>query len=227
MSNIADNIQRIQERIAAAAERAGRGVDEITLVAVSKTVEPGRVEQALSAGLTLFGESKIQEARAKIPLISGRARWHMVGHLQSNKARDAVELFELIHSVDTVKLAGELNKWAEHAGKTQPILLEVNVSGEASKFGLKPDALEEALRQISALPRLEVQGLMTIAPYAEDAGKARPYFRQLYDLRDQFGLTHCSMGMTHDFEVAIEEGATLVRIGTAIFGERNKDETAG
>ena len=141
----------------------------------------------------------------------------MVGHLQSNKARDAVELFELIHSVDSVSLATELNKWAERAGKTQAILLEVNVSGEASKFGLKPEDVAGVLDQINALPRIEVRGLMTIPP----AGKeARSFFRQLREMRDQLGLTELSMGMSHDFEVAIEEGATMVRIGTAIFGER-------
>lgn len=217
---IAQNLQRVRERIAAAAARAGRSPDEITLIAVTKTVEPERVEQALAAGLTVLGESKVQEAKVKIPLVSSRVHWHMIGHLQTNKARDAVTLFELIHSVDSVKLAAELNKWAERAGKTQPILLEVNVSGEASKFGLKPDALEAAIEQINAMPRIEIRGLMTIAPFAEDVQKIRPYFRLLRELRDRFSLPHLSMGMTHDFEVAIEEGATMVRIGTAIFGER-------
>jgi pyridoxal phosphate enzyme (YggS family) len=219
VDEIALNLQRLRERIGAAAARAGRNPDEIKLVAVTKTVEPERVEQALAAGLSVFGESKVQEAKAKIPLVSGRARWHMIGHLQTNKAREAVTLFELIHSVDSVKLAAELDKWAARAGKTQPILLEVNVSGEASKFGLKPDALEAALEQINALPRLEVRGLMTVPPAGKDA---RPFFWQLRELRDRLGLTELSMGMTHDFEVAIEEGATMVRIGTAIFGERKK-----
>jgi len=190
------------------------------LIAVTKTVEPERVEQALAEGLTMLGESKVQEAKAKIPVVSSRARWHLIGHLQSNKAREAVTLFELIHSVDSLKLAVELNKWAERAGKTQAILLEVNVSGEASKFGLKPDMVESVLREINALPRLEMQGLMTIAPYTEDVREARPFFRRLRELRDGLGLRHLSMGMTHDFEIAIEEGATMVRIGTAIFGER-------
>ncbi len=218
------NIQNVRARITAAAQRAGRNPGEIALVAVTKTVEPERVEQALATGLTVFGESKVQEAKAKIPVVSSRARWHMIGHLQTNKARDAVALFELIHSVDSVKLAAELDKWAERAGKTQPILLEVNVSGEASKFGLKPDALEAALEEINAMPRLEVQGLMTVAPFAEEAEKARPYFRKLRELRDRLALTHLSMGMTHDFEVAVEEGATIVRLGTAIFGARRKHD---
>jgi len=169
-----DNLEQIRTRIAAAAARAGRSADEVTLVAVSKKIEPDRIVTALDAGQMIFGESKVQEAKAKIPLLPGRARWHMVGHLQSNKAREAVELFELIHSVDSVKLAGELSKWAERAGKTQSILIEVNVAGEASKFGVKPDAVAAMLEEINRLPRLEVAGLMTIAPYSDDAGKARP-----------------------------------------------------
>ena len=224
MGDITHNINLIQQRIRAAAERAGRRPEGIALIAVSKTVEPEGVEAALAAGQTLFGESKIQEARAKIPLVSGRAHWHMIGHLQTNKARDAVALFEVIHSVDSVKLAVELNKWAERAGKTQAILLEVNVSGEASKFGLKPEDLKSTVAEISQLARLETQGLMTIAPYVEEAEKARPCFRRLRELRDGLGLRELSMGMTHDVEVAIEEGATMVRIGTAIFGERRRHE---
>jgi pyridoxal phosphate enzyme (YggS family) len=224
VSEVVHNINQIRERIRSAAERGGRRPEDVTLVAVSKTVEPERVEMALAAGQTLFGESRVQEAKAKIPLVSGRAHWHMLGHLQTNKAREAVGLFEVIHSVDSVKLAVELSKCAERAGKTQAILLEVNVSGEASKFGLKPEDLEFTLTEINRLPRLEVQGLMTIAPYAEEREKARPFFRRLRDLRDGLNLRELSMGMTHDFEVAIEEGATLVRVGAAIFGERKRHE---
>jgi len=224
VGDITHNINLIQQRIRAAAEWAGRRPEGIALIAVSKTVEPEGVEAALAAGQTLFGESKIQEARAKIPLVSGRAHWHMIGHLQTNKARDAVALFEVIHSVDSVKLAVELNKWAERAGKTQAILLEVNVSGEASKFGLKPEDLKSTVAEINRLARLETQGLMTIAPYLEEAEKARPCFRRLRELRDALGLRELAMGMTHDVEVAIEEGATMVRIGTAIFGERRRHE---
>ncbi len=224
MGDITYNINLIQQRIRAAAERAGRRPEGIALIAVSKTVEPEGVEAALAAGQTLFGESKIQEARAKIPLVSGRAHWHMIGHLQTNKARDAVALFEVIHSVDSVRLAIELNKWAERAGKTQAILLEVNVSGEASKFGLKPEDLKSTVAEINQLARLETQGLMTIAPYVEEAEKARACFRRLRELRDALGLRELSMGMTHDFAVAVEEGATMVRIGTAIFGERRRHE---
>src|SRR5271170_6182068 len=224
VSEVAYNINQIRERVGFAAERAGRRSEDVTLVAVSKTVEPERVEAALAAGQTLFGESKVQEAKAKIPLVSGRAHWHMIGHLQTNKAREAVALFEVIHSVDSVKLAAALSKCAELAGKTQAILLEVNVSGEASKFGLKPEDLEFTLTEINRLPRLEVQGLMTIAPFVEEKQKARPYFRRLRELRDALSLRELSMGMTHDFEVAIEEGATLVRVGAAIFGERKRHE---
>jgi hypothetical protein len=220
MSDLSDRIAMVQHRIAQAAQRAGRDVADITLVAVTKKVPPEIVDEAVAGGLRLFGESKVQEARAKIPLVSGRAHWQMIGHLQSNKARDAVMLFELIHSVDTVHLALELNKWADRAGKTQEILLEVNVAGEKSKFGMPPDEVESAVEQIGAMNRLRVRGLMTIAPFVEDVENVRPYFRRLRALRDRLGLEELSMGMTHDFEAAIEEGATLVRVGTAIFGER-------
>lgn len=225
MTRIAANIAATQTRVAAAAQRAGRDPAAVQLIAVTKTVSPEQLAEAVAAGLSVFGESKVQEARAKIPLVTGRARWHMIGHLQTNKARDAVALFEVIHSVDSLKLAVELDKWAERAGKTQPMLLEVNVSGEASKFGLKLEDVEAAVEQMNKLPRLEVRGLMTMAPFFEEAGKARPFFRQLRELRDRLGLMELSMGMTHDFEVAIEEGATMVRVGTAIFGERIKAET--
>ena len=218
MTELAATIHRLQDRIRA----SGR---EITLLAVTKTIPPERVDAALAAGITVFGENKIQEAKAKIPLVSSRAHWHFIGHLQSNKARDAVELFELIHSVDSVKLAGELDKWAAHAGKTQPILLEINVAGEAQKFGIKPEDLPATLAQINQLSRLDVRGLMTVPPYCEEAEKVRPYFRRLRELRDAAGLCELSMGMSHDFEIAIEEGATIVRVGTAIFGERKKHES--
>jgi PLP dependent protein len=226
VTELEQSLSAVRERVAAAAERARRNPDAVIIVAVTKAIAPERVEEARAAGLTVFGENKVQEAKAKIPLVSSRARWHMIGHLQTNKARDAVALFELIHSVDSVKLAGELDKCAGRAGKTQPILLEINVSGEASKSGLKHEDLAAALEQISALPRIEIRGLMTMAPFTEDIEKARPHFRRLRELRDEmenrFGvrLPELSMGMSHDFEAAVEEGATMVRIGTAIFGER-------
>jgi pyridoxal phosphate enzyme (YggS family) len=224
MDSLRANLDQVRGRIAAATQRAGRRTDEVMLVAVSKTVAPERIDEALALGISTFGESKVQEAKAKIPLVSSRARWHFIGHLQTNKARDAVELFELIHSVDSLKLAAELNKCAEHAGKRLAVLLEINVSGGARKFGIKPEDLNGMLGQIAALPRLEVQGLMTLAPFAEDVEKARPYFRRLRELRNAVGLRELSMGMSNDFEVAIEEGATIVRIGTAIFGERTRHE---
>ncbi|HTS18333.1 MAG TPA: YggS family pyridoxal phosphate-dependent enzyme [Verrucomicrobiae bacterium] len=227
MSGVSDNIKVVERRIQSAAERTGRNPASVVLICVSKTIEPGAIEEAVRAGATIFGESKVQEAKAKIPLVSGRAHWHMIGHLQSNKARDAVALFDVIHSVDSLRLAEELNKWAEQAGKTQAVMLEVNVSGESSKFGLKPEDLESTFTSVNRLPRVEARGLMTVAPFTEEAEAARPYFRRLRELRDGLGLTELSMGMSHDFEVAIEEGATMVRVGTAIFGERKAAGRAG
>ena len=224
MNELADNLERIRARIAAACQRAGRDVGEVLLLGVTKTVPPETIDMAVSAGLTTFGENKIQEAKAKIPLVSGRAHWHFIGHLQSNKAREAVGLFDLIHSVDSLKLAGELDKWAAHTGKHQPILLEVNVAGEASKHGLRPEDVPGAMAQINRLVHLEVRGLMTIPPFTANPEQARPYFKQLQTLRDQLGLPELSMGMSHDFEVAIAEGATIVRVGAAIFGERKRHE---
>ena len=225
---MAGNLQRIQERMAAACARAGREPGSVTLLAVSKTQPPEAVSEAARLGLTLFGENKVQEGKAKIPLCPGKLRWHMIGHLQSNKCRDAVELFEMVQSVDSLSLAEELNKRAEQAAKTLPILLEVNIVGEASKFGYQPERLLAELAQLNALPRLEVHGLMTIPPWAPEAEKVRPVFRQLRELKQRCEealgapLPHLSMGMSGDFEVAIEEGATIVRIGTALFGERRR-----
>ena len=226
MNELADNLDRIRARIATACQQAGRDVGDVLLLGVTKTVLPEAVDAAVAAGLTTFGENKIQEAKAKIPEVSNRARWHFIGHLQSNKAREAVALFDLIQSVDSVKLAGELDQWAERAGKTQPILLEVNVAGEASKHGLRLEDVAAAVTEINRLAHLEVRGLMTIPPYAVDPEQARPFFRQLRTLRDRLRLPELSMGMSHDFTVAIEEGATIVRIGAAIFGERKRHEFA-
>lgn len=209
MTDLTVRIEDLRQRIPAG----------VTLLAVTKTVPPERVDAALNAGITVFGENKVQEAKAKIPLVSSRAHWHFIGHLQTNKARDAVELFELIHSVDSVKLAGELDKWAERAGKTQPILLEVNLAGEASKFGIKPEDLPATLAPIREFSHLDVRGLMTVPPVKD----ARPHFRRLRELRDATGLRELSMGMSHDFEMAIAEGATLVRIGTMLFGGKVLD----
>ncbi|HEY2082978.1 MAG TPA: YggS family pyridoxal phosphate-dependent enzyme [Verrucomicrobiae bacterium] len=224
--SLAENLDSIQQRIRAACDRAGRAPDSVTLLAVTKGQPPEVVNEAGKLGLVFFGENKIQEAKAKIPLCAGRLRWHFIGHLQTNKCRDAVELFEMIQSVDSLHVAQEISKRADLAGKTMPILLEVNLAGEASKFGYRPDAVEAELNQINALPRIEVHGLMTVPPWTANAENVRPVFRQLRELKQRCEqilgapLPHLSMGMTGDFEVAIEEGATMVRIGTALFGAR-------
>jgi pyridoxal phosphate enzyme (YggS family) len=224
--DLAANLHQVQQGIAAACARAGRDPASVALLAVTKTHPPETVAEAARLGLTLFGENKVQEAKAKIPLCPGKVRWHMIGHLQTNKCRDAVELFEMVQSVDSLHLAEELNRRAEQAGKTLPILLEANIVGEASKFGYPPEKLLAQLDQLNALPRLEIHGLMTIPPWSPLPERARPVFRKLRELKQQCEqllgapLPHLSMGMTGDFEVAIEEGSTMVRIGTALFGER-------
>jgi hypothetical protein len=222
----AENLNSIRQRIAAACARAGRGENSVTLLAVSKSHPPETIQAAVDCGQWLFGENKIQEAKAKIPLCPGRARWQFIGHLQSNKVRDAVELFEMIQGVDSLDIAREISKRAEQAARTMPVLLEVNVAGEASKFGYPPERLLAELNALNSLPKIEIHGLMAIPPYAPVAEKSRPYFQRLRGLKADCEkilgapLPHLSMGMSGDFEVAIEEGATLVRIGTALFGER-------
>jgi len=226
VSELQANLTRIRSRIDQACERSGRQPDSVRLMAVSKNQLPERVAEAVSAGLTLFGENRIQEAKVKIPLCPGQLEWHFIGHLQSNKSRDAVSLFQVVQGVDSLALAEELQKQALKQARSLPILLEVNVSGESSKFGWNPDRLLAELMQLNALTRLEVHGLMTIAPYAVDPEQVRPIFRRLRELRDRCtdllgaSLPVLSMGMSGDLEVAIEEGATLVRVGTALFGER-------
>lgn len=221
-----ENLALVRSRMQEACCRAGREANSVRLLAVSKTHPAETIREAVAAGLTDFGENKVQEARVKIPNAPRQAHWHFIGHLQSNKCRDAVELFEMIHSVDSLGLAQEINKRAAQLGKTMPILLEVNVAGERSKFGYPPEQMLAELKAINALPRLEIHGLMTIPPFTLVAEKSRPYFRQLRELKARAEailgapLLHLSMGMSGDFEVAIEEGATLVRIGTALFGER-------
>lgn len=223
---LAANWENVQVRMRQACARADRDPASVTLVAVSKNQPPAVVRAAADLGLTLFGENRVQEAKAKIGLCPSRLRWHMIGHLQSNKCRDAVHFFEMIQSVDSLALAQEINKWAEKSARRMKILLEVNLAGEASKFGYRPTTLLTELKAINDLPRLEIHGLMTMAPWTPEPEKVRPVFRQLRELRTQCDqilgapLPHLSMGMSGDFEVAIEEGATLVRIGTALFGER-------
>ena len=226
--SLADNLEIVQQRIKAACERAGRKRDSVLLLAVSKTHPPETIRAAADCGQVFFGENKVQEARAKIPLCPGKLRWHFIGHLQSNKCRDAVELFELIQSVDSLPLAREINKRAEQAAKRMPVLLEVNVAGEASKFGYAPEKLLAELKELNALPRLELHGLMTVPPWMSEPERGRPHFRRLRELKAEgeqilgAPLPHLSMGMSDDFEIAIEEGATIVRIGTALFGPRAK-----
>lgn len=233
MSELQENLTRIRSRIDQACERSGRQPDSVRLMAVSKNQLPERVAEAVSAGLTLFGENRIQEAKVKIPLCPGQLEWHFIGHLQSNKSRDAVSLFQVVQGMDSLALAEELQKQALKQARSLPILLEVNVSGESSKFGWNPDRLLAELLQLNALTRLEVHGLMTIAPYAVDPEQVRPIFRRLRELRDRCtdllgaSLPVLSMGMSGDLEVAIEEGATLVRVGTALFGERPRRTEAG
>ena len=224
--DLSANFESIHQRIHAACARVGRDPGSVTVVAVSKGHPPEAVRAAADAGQMLFGENKVQEAKAKIPLCPGRLRWHMIGHLQSNKCRDAVHFFQMIESVDSLALAEEIAKVADKQATTVPVLLEVNVAGEASKFGYPPARLLEELARVNALRRIEIHGLMTVAPWSPDPEKVRPIFRQLRELKQRCEellgapLAHLSMGMSGDFEVAIEEGATIVRIGTALFGSR-------
>jgi PLP dependent protein len=228
MTEIEQNLIEIRDRIAAAAGRCGRDPATIELIAVSKTFPADFVREAWQAGQTVFGESRVQEAAAKIPDLPGAIHWHFIGHLQKNKVRRALPLFECFHSVDSTDLAQAIDRIAAEDGFFPRVLLEVNVAGEASKFGFSPEALEREAEALLGLPRLQIEGLMTIAPYHDDPEKSRPHFRALRELRDRlaektgapFGTL--SMGMSGDFEVAVEEGATLVRVGSSIFGTRPK-----
>ena len=232
--SIADNIAEIHERIARAAARVGRNPDSITLMAVSKTVEPERIKEAYAAGLRVFGENRVQEFESKSAALSDLkdAQWHLIGHLQSNKAKKAAELFHAVDSVDSVRLAEKINQAAVEANKKLGILIEIKVGQEESKAGIPLDSpeLEALLRAAPQLENLQIRGLMTVPPFTDDPEGARPYFRLLRDLRDKIAarklpaiqMDVLSMGMSHDFEVAIEEGSTCVRVGTAIFGARRK-----
>ncbi len=220
----------IQQGIRAACDRCDRESNSVTLLAVTKSQPPEMVRAAADLGLTLFGENKVQEAKAKIPLCPSRLRWHFIGHLQSNICRDTIGLFDMIQSVDSLPLAQEISKRAEQAARTLPVLLEVNVAGEASKFGYPPERLLAELKAIGALPRIEIHGLMAVPPWSAEPEKSRPHFRRLRELKLEcervlgIPLPHLSMGMSGDFEVAIEEGATMVRIGTALFGPRSRSK---
>jgi len=227
-TQISANIDSIKQRIATAAQRAGRDPLSIKLMAVTKTVEPELIGNAIEAGLTMLGENYVQEAKDKIAIIGDRAQWHMIGHLQTNKAKYAVKLFDCVHSVDRLELAQELDKRAGQINRKLNVLIEVN-SGEQSKSGIDKTQALELIKQVAHLPNLAVRGLMTMAPYSDNPENSRPYFKALCDLRydiDRAGIAgismeELSMGMTDDFEVAIEEGATIIRIGRAIFGKRH------
>ncbi len=216
-------IAALEARIAAACARAGRAREDVRLVAVSKTFPATDVDHAIAAGMTDLGENKVQETRDKKPLVSGpverHIRWHLIGHLQSNKARDAVRLFDVIQAVDSIELAEKIARAAESAGKRQEVLLQVNIGRELQKSGAAPESVPELARRMAAIPNLHLTGLMAIPP-AGEAEAMRPYFRELRAMREDLGLTELSMGMTDDFEVAIEEGATIIRVGRAIFGSR-------
>jgi len=226
MPTPAENLEIVRSRIASAATRAGRDPAKVELVAISKTHPAGLVREVAEAGQELFGESRVQEALVKIPELLGRLRWHFIGHLQANKVRKALPLFELIHGVDTMEIARDIDRIAAELGLHPRVLLEVNVSGEGSKHGFTPEALERGLEELLALPRLQVEGFMAMAPLAPEAEASRPFFAALRKLRDrlaaQAGIPFptLSMGMSGDYEVAVEEGATLVRVGSAIFGGR-------
>src|SRR3984957_15979172 len=224
--NVADNLHAVRTEIAESEQTSGRSPGSVELVAVSKTHPPELIRQAVEAGQLLFGENRIQEAKAKIPELPAKLRWHLIGHLQSNKIRQALPLFEMIHGVDSVELVDEVQRIALDLGLFPRVLLQVNVAGESSKFGFAPERLLSELERISRAERVQVEGLMTIPPLASNPENSRRYFVQLRQLRDRlekefrFPLPQLSMGMSGDYRIAVEEGATLVRVGTAIFGER-------
>jgi len=214
------NLEAVHQRVARACERAGRKPDDVLLIAVSKTVEIERIQLAVTAGVQALGENRVQEAKDKVAALGRPVPWHLIGSLQTNKARDAVELFDWIHSVDREELARELDRRAHQRERRVKILVQVNVGEEPQKGGVHPAVLKGLLESLTTLSSLDVRGLMCIPPAAETAEASRPWFKRLRELRDAASLEHCSMGMSGDFEVAIEEGATMVRVGTAIFGPR-------
>ena len=226
MSQISDNLINIHSRMQDAAHRVGRQVLDVRLVAVSKTYPPAVIQEAWNAGQHVFGENRVQDALPKIAELPAKAEWHFIGHLQSNKIRKALPAFTLIHGVDNREIAIQINRIAGEMSLTANVLLEINVSGEATKFGFSPADLRENLEGLLCLPNIRINGLMTMAPYSEDPETARPVFTKLRILRDELAaktgqaLRELSMGMSGDFEVGIEEGATIVRIGSSIFGHR-------
>ncbi len=224
--SIENRLKQIRLRIQNACARVDRSPDDVRLLAVSKTHGPEHIREAVACGLTVFGENRVQEAKQKIPMCQNRIAWHMVGHLQNNKVRVAVPLFQMIHSVDSLKLLKAVDKACESIGFVMPVCLETNVAGESSKYGFVPEAVPEVLKAANGMMHVDVVGLMTIPPITEDPEGSRHWFRCLREFRDQwrdqtgFALTELSMGMSHDFEIAIEEGATWIRLGTIVFGKR-------
>ena len=229
--SVAENIERVRERIHHACRRSGRAVEDVRLIAVSKTMPAESIRQAYAAGLREFGENRVQEAAAKRKeLTDVDAVWHLIGHLQSNKARLACGLFDFIHSVDSLHLAERIDREAAALGRKMPVLIEVHLGEESSKFGVEEGELVRLAEHVGALPSLELRGLMTLPPFFDDPQQVRPFFRRLRELARRIeaqelagvSMRELSMGMSHDFEIAIEEGATIVRVGTAIFGERKR-----
>jgi len=230
MSTISNNVRQVREEIHQAAAASGRNPEDVTLVAICKTFSVEAISEAIAAGLRIFGENRVQEAEPKIQALdpANGLEWHLVGHLQSNKAKRAVQLFEVIQSLDSIKLAQKLNQACVELGKSVSVLIQVNLGLEATKSGASREQVEEIVDQVASLPGLRLDGLMTIPPFFEDADRSRPFFAELRALRDRIesarpgslGRKHLSMGMSHDFRPAIEEGATIVRVGTAIFGVR-------
>ena len=226
MEKIKNNLEIINEKIKKAAFKVNRNPQEIKLVAVTKTTTIEQIKEAISAGVKIIGENKVQEAKEKYQILTADIEWHLVGHLQTNKVKYAIEIFDLIHSVDSIKLAKEIDRRSLQFGMMTNVLIEVNVSGEETKYGIKPEEVEPFLKEISEFSRIKVRGLMTIAPIVEDKEEVRPYFRKLRELFEKIKIkniknirmNYLSMGMTEDFEVAIEEGANMVRIGRGIFG---------
>ncbi|HUU50162.1 MAG TPA: YggS family pyridoxal phosphate-dependent enzyme [Nitrospinota bacterium] len=228
MSFIKDNLLEVKERMKKAAERSGRNSNEVKLIAVSKTVDVHRIKEAIKAGHQLFGENRVQEARDKIEDIGRDVKWHMIGHLQRNKVKYIFDLFDMVHSVDSIPLAHEIDRIGKKKGKVMDILIQVNISGEETKYGMEAAEMMKIIKEISNYEHISIKGLMTMPPFFNDPEDARPYFIKLRELKDEIekqeiegvSIEELSMGMSNDFEIAIEEGATMVRVGTTIFGER-------
>jgi pyridoxal phosphate enzyme (YggS family) len=227
--SIADNFNTVMTRIKSAAMRTGRDPSSVRLVVVTKTVDEARISEALAAGASILGENRVQEAKDKIEKVGSAARWHLIGRLQSNKAKYAVKMFELIHSVDNIELAKEIDRQAAKIDKVQDVLIEVSIAGEAAKAGVPVELAAGLVKQASALKNISIKGLMAIPPFLEDSEQVRPYFVKLRKLAESLAnesipgvsMQELSMGMSGDFEAAVEEGATIVRVGSAVFGERN------